>query len=621
MYFYYIMSYSNGLLPSTTTSTNKPQRGLPGIGFKLTADGNFDINGKLLTNVAGPANGDDATNKSYVDTENAKQDIAINSKAEKNEVLLLDGSQSMNANLDMNNNIISNLSNGTNDDHAVNLSQLKSSINSQNNYHLKTSFTFYTNFGSMNPLAKYTKIQPFNNHKHFGLFYIEKEGFSSIGNPWAWVSLKMSNTLPTGTYTSVFETFAAINTSDPPDQATSGTFNHINDEVLLSQINGIGGYTIITFDHDWEGSVSKNIVQFTSNGQPGSINFQLRYYGSHANDPNLTFLFYSRVLAGKANNTFDHQLFDANDIQDTNQILYFEDLNMNNNNIKKLAPPKEKNDAANKKYVDAEISKLPHSDTGTLKLDGSRAMIGTLDLGGQRVVNIKGFVEDDSSQAASDAQKYDVVNWGKIHEIRGDLKREINQVASDALNRNNPDPMLDPIDMGNNFITNIKDPQPLNSQYAATVNFVNKTVSDNNSTIVTNYQKYVDDRLKYSVQSADKSNAFQYVMDNPAGQFYDEDDIKGIKKTDKDFHKSNKETYEMQLLLDSRGYYSSRFGVNMYILPNGEYSLVYELYYPNSIDSSTVQISAISAVETVSKVTTNVFNNHTRSITTLPPIV
>ena len=87
-----------------------------------------------------------------------------------------------------------------------------------------------------------------------------------------------------------------------------------------------------------------------------------------------------------------------------------------------------------------------------------------------------------------------------------------------------------------------------------------------------------------------------------------------VSKRLKDFHKINKETYEMQLLLDSRGYYSSRLGVNMYILPNGEYSLVYELYYPNSINSSTVQISAISAVETVSIVTTNVFNNHTRSI-------
>jgi len=49
-------------------------------------------------------------------------------------------------------------------------------------------------------------------------------------------------------------------------------------------------------------------------------------------------------------------------------------------------------------------------------------------------------------------------------------------VASDALNRKDPDPMQSPIDMGSNFITNVKEPLPTNSQYAATVNFVNKTV-------------------------------------------------------------------------------------------------------------------------------------------------
>ena len=278
-------------------------------------------------------------------------------------------------------------------------------------------------------------------------------------------------------------------------------------------------------------------------------------------------------------------------------------------------------------------------------------MTGTLDLGGQRVVNIKGFVEDDTSQATSDAQKYDVVNWGKVHEIRGDLKREINAVGYEAFNRINPDPMEDDIDMANhkiintatptdnndvtnkryvdfgdlyvlsevlhldgsevmtgdldlggNSITNIKDPNPSDNDHATSVNYVNKTR---------------DDKLKYSIQSSNTSNAFQYVMDDPAGQFYDEDDIKGIKKTNKDYHKINKETYEMQLVLDSSGHYSSRLGINKYILPNGEYSLVYELYYPNTIDSSTVQISAVSSVETVSKLTTNVFNNHTRSISHL----
>ena len=67
--------------------------------------------------------------------------------------------------------------------------------------------------------------------------------------------------------------------------------------------------------------------------------------------------------------------------------------------------------------------------------------------------------------------------------------------------------------------------------------------------------------MKYTGQSTNKYNAFQYVMDNPAAEFTDEDDIKGIKITNKDYRKINRETYEMKLQLDSRGYYSSRLAV------------------------------------------------------------
>ena len=53
--------------------------------------------------------------------------------------------------------------------------------------------------------------------------------------------------------------------------------------------------------------------------------------------------------------------------------------------------------------------------------------------------------------------------------------------------------------------------------------------------------------MNYAVQSTNKhTSAFQYVMDNPAWEFTDEDDTKGFKKTDKDYHKTNKETYEIQ---------------------------------------------------------------------------
>jgi len=43
--------------------------------------------------------------------------------------------------------------------------------------------------------------------------------------------------------------------------------------------------------------------------------------------------------------------------------------------------------------------------------------------------------------------------------------------------------MQSPINMGKNFITNVKDPLASSKNYAATVNFVNKTGSDNNTTI------------------------------------------------------------------------------------------------------------------------------------------
>ena len=99
------MGYSNGQVQSSSDSSKaqKGDPGLPGIGFNLTDDGNFDLDGKRLTDVADPTDNGDAATKGYVDTKNSQQDIVINSKAEKTDVILRDGSQSMNANLNMDN--------------------------------------------------------------------------------------------------------------------------------------------------------------------------------------------------------------------------------------------------------------------------------------------------------------------------------------------------------------------------------------------------------------------------------------------------------------------------------------------------------------------------------------
>ena len=665
------MGYSDGQVQSSSDSgkAQKGDPGLPGIGFNLTDDGNFDLDGKRLTDVADPVDNGDAVTKGYVDTknsqqniainskaekayvdsENSKNDIAINSKADKNKVLLLDGSQSMNANLNMDNQKITNIANATDNDDAVNFSQLKSHTDSHlNNYHLQPSFTFYRHFGNQGKVPRSTRSNLFPNHHHHGLNWVTKEGSDSGFGGQAWVSLKMTNNLPVGIYTVVFELFSGIS-------GISGSVTQLNNETLITQVHGDANYKIITFSHDDQTTHSKAFIQFNSNGQAGEITFQIRYYGSSYNNSTLNFLFFSRVISGKIGTYFDHALLDVDDVQDKNQIIYFEDVNINDNKLKGLAAPSEDKDGANKKYVDDQIKAIPAVDTSDLlKLDGSRAMTGNLQMGdhtitgirsssadnaaltvgaskslylpisgnrgmqgnlnmsGQSIINLRPFVEIDSAQTAQDNE---VVNFGYFHTQRGDLKRLINEVASDALNRKSPDPMLDPIDMGNNFITNVKDPLPSNSHYAATVNFVNKTVSDNNTTISTLIDSKINEVEDLNIKAAKQENVLSFIMDDDLFK-EDDSDITKVGKVNKDFYDIHKETYQFNISYDSSiGYYSTRLGIDLKPLDLGEYTFVFEMYYDkNKVNKDLVVVEAQSVPLNISKNTTKTFDNHSRTI-------
>ena len=63
------MSYSNGLLSDQLhqTANKYVQRGLPGVGFKLTDTGDYDMQNKKLTNVKSGTDSNDAVNKSQLD--------------------------------------------------------------------------------------------------------------------------------------------------------------------------------------------------------------------------------------------------------------------------------------------------------------------------------------------------------------------------------------------------------------------------------------------------------------------------------------------------------------------------------------------------------------------------
>ena len=321
--------------------------GRDGIGFKLTDDGNYDIDGKRLTNVA----------------------------------------------------------ESIDDNDAVSLKVLKEHTQvSQNNYHLQPSFEIYKEFGDNSQLTVGTPPNTpsnhfFNNHKaHYDPYIVDKEADDTGFSGEAWSSMKLKgNQLESGNYTVIFEIFVI---------GPSNSF--LVDDTIIYHVNGDSHYSITTFNSNKiNGQYTRSMIQFTTDGRAGAddgIKFQIKYFGSQYNN-NIKFLFYSRVIKGSQSTSFDHAIFNVSDVQDDHTILYFNNLNLNGNLINGLSDPVDNNDATNKIYVDAEIAKLPKPDTDVLKLDGSKAMTGNLDMDGHNILSVKSLTDHKVDDAYSDIVK------------------------------------------------------------------------------------------------------------------------------------------------------------------------------------------------------------------------
>ena len=554
----------------------------------------------------------------------------------------------------------------------------------------------------------------------------------------------MTNTLKAGLYTVVFETFAGLFGSST-----------LNDETLITQVYGDANYQVINFSHDYQTTHSKAYIQFTSNGQAGEITFEIRYYGSSYNQ-NIKFLFFSRVISGRQNNTFNHALFDVNSVQYQNQIMYFEDINLNENRIIKLQDPIDDNDAAtkgyvdgkvvnvdltgylrrdgslnmtgnlkmdkkyiedletpndvpitdlanyrkdayraankeylrqnflkrdenggddydlkqkvirnaepyrdglfgdndlvSKAYVDAEIAKLPKN---VLKLDGSQAMRGNLQLGDHTITGIRSSSQDNAALTVGGAKSLYLplsgnkgmqgalhmgnntirnlkmpannpssgnppddcaLNFKYFHSQRGDLLRQINEVGSKAFSKDGSDPMGGKIDMNVFDIINLPTAASNESSYAANVNYVNKTVSDN-ATISSLIDSKVAEVEALNIKASKRENVFSFVMDDDLFK-EDDNDITKVGKVEKDFYDINQATYGFTIDYDSKiGYYSTRLTIDLKALDIGEFTLVFEMYYDKSkIDKDEVVVDALSGSLNVSRHNTNKFSDHSRTI-------
>ena len=739
----------------------KGKAGRDGIGFKLTGDGNYDIDGKRLTNLA----------------------------------------------------------ESVDDNDAVSLKVLKEHTQvSQNNYHLQPSFKIYKDFGDKSQLTVGTPPNTpsnhfFNNHKaHHDPYIVDKEADDTGFSGEAWSSMKLKgNQLESGSYTVIFEIFVI---------GSSGSF--LVDDTIIYHVYGDSHYSINTFNSNKiNGQYTRSMIQFTTDGGAGAddgIKFQIKYFGSQYNK-NIKFLFYSRVIKGSQSTSFNHSIFNVSDVQDNHTILYFENLNlngnlinglsdpvdnndatnkiyvdiknaqqdiaiadkasksyvdnqianvqidttpllprdgsrsmtgnlnmglkhilnienltdhnvddgyldivkdlksvvnkeylnrnflkikgndydlnqkviknsapyddgsydnntlvskafvdaeiaklsnmnflkldgskamqgnlmMNNNNIKNLKDPVDNQDAGTKKYIDAEIAKIPIVDTsGLLPLDGSKAMTGNLNMGMKNILNID-TLNDYTDNSEKDRDLKSVVNKENLNthflKIMGKGDYDFNlggqiikncepyydglfddnslvskafvdaeiaklpKPATDVLKTDGSKAMNGNLDMANNSIINLKDPQPSDDSHAASVNYVN--------TIVDNKIKESEEK---SIQIVNQENVFEKVMNDDEFK-EDDDDIHKIGVQNKDFHSINKKTYEFKIDYDpdeGDGEYSARLSIDLIYLPTGSYTMVYEMYIDDGL--TVIQIDASSGTLTVGKINSKINGTNTRSI-------
>ena len=716
------MSYSNGILssPSAKGQPGPPGKpGVPGVGYKLTADGNYDIDGKRLTNLA----------------------------------------------------------ESVDDNDAVSLKVLKEHTQvSQNNYHLQPSFKIYKEFGDKSQLTVGTPPNTpsnhfFNNHKtHHDPYIVDKEADDTGFSGEAWSSMKLKgNQLESGSYTVIFEIFVI---------SPKNLF--LSDDTIIYQVYGDSHYSITTFNSNKiNGQYTRSMIQFTTDGGAGvddGIKFQIKYFGSQYNK-NIKFLFYSRVIKGSQSTSFDHDIFNVSDVDDNHEILYFENLNLNGNLINGLGNPVDNNDATNKTYVDiknaqqdiaiadkasksyvdnqianvkidttpllprdgsrsmtgdldidehhilsvknltdhkvddaysdivkdlksvvnkeylnqnflkikgnyfdlnqkviknsaphddgsydnntlvskafldSEIAKLPKPDTDVLKLDGSKAMTGNLDMGMENILNVD-TLNDYTNNSEKDRDLKSVVNKRYLNthflKIMGKGDNDFNlggqiikncepyydglfddnslvskafvdakiaklpKPATDVLKTDGSKAMNGNLDMANNSIINLKEPGASDSNHAASVKFVNTIVNNSESGMI----NLINDKIKKSeegsIEVVQQENVFKKVMDDD--EFKEDDsDIHKVGVRNKNFHLVNKKTYEFNIDYDSSlGYYSTRLSIDLIYLPVGSYTMVYEMYIDNGITVD--EIDSTSGTLVVGKINSKINGTKTRSI-------
>ena len=347
------MSYSNGLLSdqSYQTANKYVQRGLPGVGFKLTDTGDYDMQNKKLTNVKSGTDSNDAVNKSQLDA-------------------------------------TTNLLHGSRAGDVVN-----------------DKAVIYSNTGAVHANSLYIEDPPNQGNSNEVRIMTEHQSYPNLhlnipdlhnfdghgGRPKS--ELMVTSVEQTVTGKKVFEN---IEVHDPTSNNQAANKNYADTKLSLTGGTMTGDLILPPHNYPIPGNTNK-VINYES--QREIILSRQESFPMQA-DINMNNNFIQNIATPTSSHQATNKGYcDYNFLSRQKGGVLMSSLSMNQNDLFEIPDtPKFGSSAVNKSYVEGEIAKIPqgsNSDTSSfLKLDGSRAMSGNLDMDNHKIVKLQDPTED-----------------------------------------------------------------------------------------------------------------------------------------------------------------------------------------------------------------------------------
>ena len=337
------MSYSNGLLSdqSYQTANKYVQKGLPGVGFKLTVTGDYDMQNKKLTNVKSGTDSNDAVIKSQLDAttnllHGSRAGDVVNDKA-----VIYSNTGAVHAN-------------------SLYIEDPSDQGNS-NEVRIMTEHQSYPNI--------HLNIPDLHNFDGHG------------GRPKS--ELMVTSVEQTVTGKKVFEN---IEVHDPTSNNQAANKSYADTKLSLTGGTMTGDLILPPHNYPIPGNTNK-VINYESQRE---IFLSRQESFPMQADINMNNNFIQNITTPTSSHQATNKGYcDYNFLSRQKGGVLMSSLSMNQNDLFEIPAPKYGNSAANKNYVDGEIGKIASVNTTQLiKKDGSVPMAADFDMGTHKIINV-----------------------------------------------------------------------------------------------------------------------------------------------------------------------------------------------------------------------------------------